>query len=129
MGDESVILEGVASDDATASLFSTVHGAGRVMSRTEAAGKRHRFGARAGELVRGADGKPVRPGKVSDDMLRNAVMESGVVLRGGGPDESPFVYRRLDDVLAQQPGIEILQRLRPLVVVMAGADELDPYKD
>jgi tRNA-splicing ligase RtcB len=79
--------------------------------------------------VRGADGKPVRPGKVSDDALRIAVKESGVVLRGGGPDESPFVYRRLDDVLARQPGIDILQRLRPLVVVMAGADELDPYKD
>ena len=34
MGDESVILQGVASDEATESLFSTVHGAGRVMSRT-----------------------------------------------------------------------------------------------
>ena len=31
--------------------------------------------------------------------------------------------------LRAQPGIEILHRLRPLVVVMAGADELDPYKD
>ncbi len=39
MGDESVILEGVASDEAVHSLFSTVHGAGRVMSRTQAAGK------------------------------------------------------------------------------------------
>jgi tRNA-splicing ligase RtcB len=39
MGDESVILEGLASAEATASLFSTVHGAGRVMSRTRAAGK------------------------------------------------------------------------------------------
>ena len=39
MGDDSVILEGVASDEATESLFSTVHGAGRVMSRTQAAGK------------------------------------------------------------------------------------------
>ena len=28
-------LEGVASDEATVSLFSTVHGAGRVMSRTQ----------------------------------------------------------------------------------------------
>ena len=35
----SVILEGVESDEATESLFSTVHGAGRVMSRTQAAGK------------------------------------------------------------------------------------------
>ena len=34
-----------------------------------------------------------------------------------------------DDVLGAQPGIEVLHTLRPLVVVMAGADELDPYKD
>jgi len=39
MGDDSVILEGVESPEATESLFSTVHGAGRVMSRTQAAGK------------------------------------------------------------------------------------------
>ena len=39
MGDSSVILEGVESTEAEESLFSTVHGAGRVMSRTEAAGK------------------------------------------------------------------------------------------
>ena len=39
MGDESVILEGVASHEAEESLFSTVHGAGRIMSRTQAAGK------------------------------------------------------------------------------------------
>ena len=39
MGDESVILEGVESADATESLYSTVHGAGRVMSRTQAAGR------------------------------------------------------------------------------------------
>ena len=130
----SVILRGVAetggaADSQRAAMYSTVHGAGRVMSRSEAAGKRHRFGPKAGTLVRGADGKVVRPGKVSDEMLRTAVADAGVVLRGAGPDESPFVYRRLDDVLAQQPGIEILHRLRPLAVVMAGADELDPYKD
>jgi tRNA-splicing ligase RtcB len=39
MGDESVILEGVQSDEAEESLFSTVHGAGRIMSRTQAAGR------------------------------------------------------------------------------------------
>ncbi len=127
----SVILRGAQGETEAqrAAMFSTVHGAGRVMSRSEAAGKRHRFGPKAGTLVRAADGRAVRPGKVSDEMLRSAVAESGIVLRGAGPDESPFVYRRLDDVLAEQPGIEILQRLRPLAVVMAGADELDPYKD
>jgi tRNA-splicing ligase RtcB (3'-phosphate/5'-hydroxy nucleic acid ligase) len=41
MGDDSVVLEGVAddSDEQRAAMFSTVHGAGRVMSRTEARGK------------------------------------------------------------------------------------------
>ena len=131
----SVILRGVqepserGADAQRGAMYSTVHGAGRVMSRSEAAGKRHRFGAKAGQLVRGADGRPVRPGKVSEDQLKRAVKEAGVVLRGAGPDESPFVYRNLDEVLALQPGIEIVHRLRPLAVVMAGADEFDPYKD
>jgi tRNA-splicing ligase RtcB len=39
MGDDSVILEGVESAEAEESLFSTVHGAGRVMSRSQAAGR------------------------------------------------------------------------------------------
>ena len=52
------------------------------------------------------------------------------MLRGGGLDESPHVYRRLPDVLAAQKGtIEVLHTLRPLIVVMAGADTFDPYKD
>ena len=39
MGDESVILEGVESTENEEALYSTVHGAGRVMSRTQAAGR------------------------------------------------------------------------------------------
>jgi tRNA-splicing ligase RtcB (3'-phosphate/5'-hydroxy nucleic acid ligase) len=39
MGDNAVILSGVESEASKASLYSTVHGAGRVMSRTEARGK------------------------------------------------------------------------------------------
>src|SRR5947208_1976519 len=39
MGDDSVVLEGLESPESEESLFSTVHGAGRVMSRTQAAGK------------------------------------------------------------------------------------------
>lgn len=45
MGEQSVILEGVENADAPLSLYSTVHGAGRVMGRREAAGKT-RFEAR-----------------------------------------------------------------------------------
>jgi tRNA-splicing ligase RtcB len=39
MGEDSVILRGTADPDGAALLHSTVHGAGRVMSRTQAAGR------------------------------------------------------------------------------------------
>jgi tRNA-splicing ligase RtcB len=121
MGDQSVILEGAsdASDTQRAAMYSTVHGAGRVMSRTEAAGKINR---KTGEIK--------SPGKVSWQMLREWLEPMGVVLRGGGLDESPQAYRRLPDVLAAQgETVRVLHTLTPLIVVMAGANELDPYKD
>jgi tRNA-splicing ligase RtcB len=63
-------------------------------------------------------------------MMHDWLEEKGVILRGGGLDESPHAYRRLPEVLAAQgPTIDVLHTLRPLVVVMAGADEFDPYKD
>ena len=40
MGDFSVIIEGVDSDQSGEALYSTVHGAGRIMSRTQAAGRK-----------------------------------------------------------------------------------------
>jgi tRNA-splicing ligase RtcB len=127
MGDDAVIVQGTPAAHATdttrtlqqEALFSTVHGAGRVMSRTAAAGKRNR---RTGEVI--------RPGAVTPEMMEGWVREKGVVLRGGGLDESPHVYRRLPEVLAAQGDtIEVLHTLRPLIVVMAGANEFDPYKD
>lgn len=42
MGEQSVILEGIESEAGASLLYSTVHGAGRVMSRTKAAGKMKR---------------------------------------------------------------------------------------
>ena len=127
MGDDAVIVRGTLPERASdavrdaqrESLFSTVHGAGRVMSRTQAAGKRNR-----------RTGKQLTTGRVSPEMMHEWIRGKGVILRGGGLDESPHVYRRLPDVLAAQEGtIEVLRTLRPLVVVMAGADEFDPYKD
>lgn len=125
MGDDAVIVRGANPADQEIialqrdALYSTVHGAGRVMSRTQAAGKRNR---RTGRII--------TPGRVTDEMMREWVTRKGVVLRGGGLDESPHAYRRLPDVLeAQGPTIEVLHLLRPLIVVMAGAHELDPYKD
>jgi tRNA-splicing ligase RtcB (3'-phosphate/5'-hydroxy nucleic acid ligase) len=128
MGDDAVIVQGATVDASQSperaraqreALYSTVHGAGRVMSRTRAAGKRHR-----------RTGKVLKPGEISRDMMEAWVKRKGVVLRGGGTDESPHVYRRLTEVLAAQEGtIDVLHTLRPLIVVMAGEDEFDPYKD
>ncbi|HEY5792840.1 MAG TPA: RtcB family protein, partial [Chthoniobacterales bacterium] len=39
MGDDAVIIEGVDSETSREALYSTVHGAGRIMSRTAAKGK------------------------------------------------------------------------------------------
>jgi tRNA-splicing ligase RtcB len=125
MGDVSVIVEGVEGDEARAALHSTIHGAGRVMSRTQAAGKRRwtKVGGRKVQEV-------VRPGLISREMMQEWLARAGVELRGGGTDESPHVYRRLPEVLAEHAGsIRVLHTLRPIGVAMAGEDVFDPYKD
>ena len=119
MGDNAVIVEGVDSELSKQALYSTVHGAGRIMSRTAAKGKVHRkTGIRMSE------------GAVSREMMDKWLKDFGVVVRGGDTDESPQAYRRLPEVLAQHEGtIKILHTLRPIGVAMAGANLFDPYKD
>ena len=119
MGDDAEIVQGArptgAHTDAPsatqrAALYSTVHGAGRVMSRTTAAGKLQRRTRRV-----------IVPGRITPEVKREWVEGKGVALRGGGPDESPHVYRRLPAVLAAQEGtVEALRTLRPLVVLERG---------
>jgi tRNA-splicing ligase RtcB len=119
MGETSVILEGVENDEAKHSLYSTVHGAGRAMGRMEAKGKVDR---RTGEVL--------RPGKVTQEMMSGWLKRANVELRGAGLDESPDCYKRLPEVLAAHGNsIRILHTLTPVGVVMAGANEFDPYKD
>jgi tRNA-splicing ligase RtcB len=125
MGDNAVILQGATNAHIEtrilqeAALYSTVHGAGRVMSRTEAAGKWD-FKRKVRKSA----------GKVSPEMMQEWLREKKVILRGGGLDESPHAYRRLPDVLTSQgKTIEVLHTLKPLIVVMAGENEFDPYKD
>jgi len=119
MGDVSVIIEGVENEEAKYSLYSTVHGAGRVMGRMQAKGKTDR-----------KTGAVIRPGLVTPEMMREWVAREGVELRGAGLDESPHCYKRLPEVLAQhESSIRVLHTLRPLGVAMAGANEFDPYKD
>lgn len=121
MGENSVILEGVAHESGEASFLSTVHGAGRVMSRTAAAGKFKGWGAKRHQVSRGA---------ISQGMMDEWVARAGVTLRGAGTDESPHCYKRLADVLAAHGDtVRVLHTLIPVGVAMAGAGELDPYKD
>ncbi|HEY7707408.1 MAG TPA: RtcB family protein [Gaiellaceae bacterium] len=129
MGDESVILEGVGGPEAEESLFSTVHGAGRVMSRSQAAGRfRRRTVRRDGRKVRVEE--QVRPGVVDWPGVQERLRRKGIVLVGGGADEAPEVYKRLPEVLEAHAGsIRVTHRLRPLGVAMAGHEVYDPYKD
>src|SRR6266481_8474225 len=106
MGDDAVIIEGIDSPQAQASLYSTIHGAGRLFGRKEA---KRRF-TRA-EMDRW-------------------LQERGVVLVGADLDESPMAYRRLPEVLAHHAGsVRVLHTLRPFAVAMAGEGEFDPFKD
>src|SRR5499433_1636251 len=122
MGDDAVILHGVAGEASAASFYSTVHGAGRVMSRTEARG-RYKKDPETGKRVR-------LPGRVRHDEMQEWLRLKGVHLVGGDLDEAPQAYRRLPDVLAHHAGtVAIEHRLKPFAVAMAGADVLDPFKD
>ena len=159
MGEISVVLEGVDSPASAASLYSTVHGAGRVMSRSEAAGRvkwrkvwacnaRDCAGTLPIHTPRGDDGSNprcprceskmqkrrvgdvTRVGRVDWPAVQVQIKAQGIELRGGGADEAPEVYKRLPEVLAAHSGtVNVLHTLTPLGVAMAGQNEFDPYKD
>jgi tRNA-splicing ligase RtcB (3'-phosphate/5'-hydroxy nucleic acid ligase) len=106
MGDDAVIIEGIESEEAKASLYSTIHGAGRLFGRKEA---KRRF---------------------SRDEMDAWLQSRGVTLVGADLDESPMAYRRLPEVLAAHAGsVKVVHTLRPFAVAMAGANEFDPFKD
>ena len=106
MGDDAVIIEGVDSPDSRASLYSSVHGAGRLFGRKEA---KRRF---------------IR------EQMDAWLQERSVTLVGGDLDESPMAYRRLPEVIAEHFNtIKVLHTLRPFAVAMAGSGEFDPFKD
>jgi tRNA-splicing ligase RtcB len=145
MGDVSVILRGVDSPASAEALYSTVHGAGRVMSRAQARkGKSEWWCGRAGctAVVPHAPKNMKCPEHgiqlqrrilepaINFRAVQDAVRTRGTVLRGGGADEAPAAYRPLQSVLDAHVGmIQIVHTLTPRIVVMAGAREVDPYKD
>jgi len=150
MGEPSVILRGTEHPAGRDLLFSTVHGAGRVMSRTRAAGKRRkRWSCTSCDWFQGpGEAKPnddrcprcggsllrrwqvLKAGEIDFGAVQQELRGAGIQLRGGAADEAPGAYKRLADVLtAHGDTIEVLHRLTPIGVAMAGADTFDPYKD
>lgn len=121
MADTSVVVRGVDSETSRQGLYSTVHGAGRVMSRTQAAGKKRWKKGKAEYLTKGV---------VDWVKTKKNIKKAGIALRGGGADEAPECYKKLHQVLAFHEGtIEVCHRLRPIGVAMAAPDMFDPYKD
>jgi len=92
MGDVGYVVRGKGNP---ASLNSASHGAGRQMSRNEAF-------------------------KSITKKMRDAYLhERGVKLLGGGLDESPQAYKRIDEVMAAQRDlVEIVARFQPRLVMM-----------
>jgi hypothetical protein len=164
MGEPSVILRGTDHPDGAGLLHSTVHGAGRAMSRTQAAGRmgnraecterdcttwvtwaqyrheRERAGVADRERFSLCADHPdatmqkrrgrIKTGAIDFDAVQHELSAAGVELRGGAADEAPNAYKRLDTVLAAHANtIEIVHRLTPIGVAMAGTDTYDPYKD
>ena len=94
MGDDAVIIEGVDSPISREALFSTIHGAGRIMSRTAAKGR----------FVKVGNKRIRQDGLVRHDEMTKWLQDRHVVLRGGDLDEAPQAYRRLPDVLGAHAG-------------------------
>lgn len=134
MAENAVILEGTFanSNEQRFSLYSTVHGAGRVMGRMEATGKFSRkatlrwdclnrdcnYSAAKGGYFK-EEGGPTPKCPTCGHKLKlqehreclrpgkvtQAMMDgwtSSIELRGAGLDESPDCYKRLPEVLAEQ---------------------------
>ena len=93
MGDAGYVVRGLGEPE---SLASASHGAGRVMSRKQAAAK------------------------LTKSERERWLAKAGVELLAGGLDESPQVYKRLDRVMAQQRDlVEPVASFMPRMVLMA----------
>ena len=118
MGDESVILEGVESAENEQALYSTVHGAGRVMSRSQAAGRvrrRKRYACRHRDCDRVFD--------------IDGISSSPACRRGVCPDHPEsglmkvWVEEQVKPGLVDWPAVQARLREQGIVLVGGGADE------
>jgi tRNA-splicing ligase RtcB len=149
MGDVSVILKGVEHPMCKPLLYSTVHGAGRVLPRKQALQGKHMWLCpEKGCTLTWIPPKDILPNSMHcpthDRMLVKTeyispinyprvvegLYKDNIIVRGGGADEAPIVYRKLYDVLDfHSETIEVVHLLKPKIVVMASKDTFDPYKD
>jgi tRNA-splicing ligase RtcB (3'-phosphate/5'-hydroxy nucleic acid ligase) len=122
MGEGAVIVRGASNVEDNISMGNTSvnavadigaigsapHGAGRVMSRTKAAGKfkNVRIDGRK-RRVRDAS-----TGLVDWPAVQQELAERGIIVLGSGADEAPEVYKSLPDVIAAHENIEVMRASR-----------------
>ncbi len=109
MGTASWLLRGIPEGEIT--LFSTNHGAGRVMSRQAARGKR-----------RGRRGKVVRPAAISDREFEDSMAGVHLICEDPGSikEEAPAAYKDIDAVIDTVVGAKMaapVARMVPLAVL------------
>ncbi|MET0939721.1 MAG: RtcB family protein [Gaiellaceae bacterium] len=119
MGDESVILEGVEAPENEQALFSTVHGAGRVMSRSQAAGRfrrRKRWACRNRDCERvfDIDGISAHHGAPKEGVCPDHP-EEGV--------KKVWVDEQLKPGAVDWPAVQARLREQGIVLIGGGADE------
>lgn len=109
MGSFSYLL--VGRDENEKSLCSTNHGAGRQMSRTQAAGK-----------VRYRDGKVLKEGAISDEEFRKSM--EGITLicenKHTIKEEAPQAYKDINEVIRVVEGAKlasVVAKMKPLAVL------------
>jgi tRNA-splicing ligase RtcB len=119
MGGESVILEGVESPENEQALYSTVHGAGRVMSRSQAAGRfrrRKRYACRHRDCDRVFDIDGISPTVgVSKKGVCPEHPESGLA--------KVWVEEQVKSGVVDWPAVQERLRRQGIVLVGGGADE------
>lgn len=94
MGDSGFVVRGKGNNQA---INSASHGAGRTLSRRKARQT------------------------ITKTMQKKYLKERGITLIGGGLDESPQAYKRIEDVIAAQLElVDIVGEFKPIMVRMDG---------
>ena len=107
MGTASFLL--AATDSSEQSLCSVNHGAGRVMSRSAATGKRKR-------------GRIIAPAAITDDMFKRSMKGIKLITANQNriKEEAPDAYKNIDHVIEIVSGCKWARpvaKMRPLVVL------------